>query len=134
MVERGPAEPETARMFAVAATAYDRLMGRYLPSLGPVFADAAGITGGMTALDVGCGPGGLTSVLVDRLGRRPGRRDRPVAAVRRACRQRHPGVDVRQGAAEQLPYPDDTLRRGPRLAGGGLHDRRRRPGWPRCGG
>ena len=38
-------------------------MGRYLRPLGVVFADAAGLVPGGTALDVGCGPGALTAVL-----------------------------------------------------------------------
>ena len=33
-------------LFDVAADAYDRLIGRYLPTLGPVFADAAGVAPG----------------------------------------------------------------------------------------
>ena len=38
--------PGVCAAFVVAAEGYDRLMGRYLPSLGPAFADAAGITAG----------------------------------------------------------------------------------------
>ena len=37
----------TCNTFAAPAESYDRLMGRYLPSLAPAFADAAGIGGGM---------------------------------------------------------------------------------------
>ncbi len=54
--------------FAVSADAYDRFMGRYSVPLAPVFADFAGVTSGQRVLDVGCGPGALTSELVDRLG------------------------------------------------------------------
>ena len=38
--------PGVCPAFVVAAEGYDRLMGRYLPSLGPAFADAAVITAG----------------------------------------------------------------------------------------
>lgn len=97
-------------LFDVAADGYDRLMGRYLPTLGPVFADAAGVAVGQRVLDVGCGPGGLTTVLSTRVGT-----GGLVAAIDpsgpfvAACRSRNPGVDVRQGVAEDLPYADDAF-------------------------
>jgi len=53
--------------FAVTADAYDRFMGRYSVRLSPQFADFADVRSGR-AIDVGCGPGALTSELVDRLG------------------------------------------------------------------
>ena len=43
-------------------------MGRYSEPLAVRFVDAVGVSPGERALDVGCGPGALTSVLVDRLG------------------------------------------------------------------
>ena len=49
--------------FAAAADKYDRFMGRYTRSLAPALADAAGVTGGMRVLDVGCGPGILMYLL-----------------------------------------------------------------------
>lgn len=92
--------------FVVAAEGYDQLMGRYLPSLGPVFADAAGITGGLRVLDVGCGPGGLTGELARRVGGAAVAALDPSPPFVQACRERHPGVDVRIGVAEQLPFDD----------------------------
>jgi SAM-dependent methyltransferase len=95
--------------FDVAAEAYDRFMGRFSSRLAPAFADLAGVQAGQRALDVGCGPGALTSVLVERLG--PDR----VAAVDpstpfvEAAQARHPGVDVRQASAEHLPFADGTF-------------------------
>ena len=100
---------DSAPLFAVAADAYDRLMGRYLPTLGVAFADAAGVEPGQRALDVGCGPGGLTTVLVRRLGAEQVAAIDPSPSFVAACRERHPGTDVRQGVAEQLPWPDDSF-------------------------
>src|SRR4051812_34618708 len=57
-----------AMTFTGQAEHYDRFMGRYTRTLGPALADAAGIASGMTVVDVGCGPGGLTSELARRVG------------------------------------------------------------------
>jgi SAM-dependent methyltransferase len=95
--------------FVVSADAYDSYMGRYARTLAPVFADFAGVQAGVTALDVGCGPGALTSELARRLG--PG----SVAAVDpsetfvEACARRVPGADVRRGSAEALPWPSEAF-------------------------
>jgi len=114
-----PEDPELARVdellgrsgysapvsFEVAADAYDQFMGRWSRLLAPQLADLAGVRSGLRALDVGCGPGALTTELATRLG--PG----AVAAVDpsesfvAAARARNPGVDVRQAAAEHLPFP-----------------------------
>lgn len=84
-------------------------MGRYSIPLASVFADFAGVAVGSRVLDVGCGPGALTSELVSRLG------DQQVAAVDPsvtfvdAVRQRHPGIELHCAGAERLPLPDDTF-------------------------
>jgi SAM-dependent methyltransferase len=90
--------------FVASADSYDRLMGRYLPTLGPAFADAAGIGPGMRVLDVGCGPGGLTTELARRCGAAQVAAVDPSPPFVQACRDRVPGVEVREGAAEELPY------------------------------
>jgi SAM-dependent methyltransferase len=92
--------------FAVAAGAYDRFMGRYSTPIAPGFADLAGVERGQRALDVGCGPGALTGELVARLGADAVAAVDPSEPFVVAARERHPGVDVRRAAAEELPFPD----------------------------
>jgi SAM-dependent methyltransferase len=92
--------------FKSGADAYDRFMGRYSRPLAAALADAAGVTAGMRVVDVGCGPGGLTSELVSRLGPDAVAAVDPAAQFVEACRERNPGADVREGAAEELPWED----------------------------
>ncbi|MCW2777613.1 MAG: class SAM-dependent methyltransferase [Frankiales bacterium] len=99
---------EGARTFAVAGATYDAFMGRYSLPLSELFADAAGVTRG-TALDVGCGPGALTGVLVSRLGPEAVRGCDPSPSFLEACRARYPGVVLETGRAEALPFPDDVV-------------------------
>jgi SAM-dependent methyltransferase len=94
--------------FTVAADAYDRFMGRYSVPLGPQLADLAGVAAGQRVLDVGCGPGALTTELVRRLGTAGVSAVDPSAPFVAAARERHPGVDVQVAAAEQLPFGDGT--------------------------
>lgn len=88
------------------AGSYDRFMGRYSQLLAPEFADFAGVTGG-TVIDVGCGPGALTSVLVERAGRVSA--VDPSESFVAAARSRYPGVDVRRAAAEELPFENGAF-------------------------
>ena len=90
--------------FAVDAAAYDLFMGRYSRPLADLFADAAGVEHGQSALDVGCGPGALTGVLVQRLGAASVAACDPSSSFVTACRERHPGVEVTSGSAEALPF------------------------------
>ena len=95
--------------FIVAADAYDRFMGRYSVPLAPQFADFAGVAAGQRVLDVGCGPGALTTELVARLGADAVSAVDPSEPFVAAARERHPGVDVQRAAAEQLPFEDDAF-------------------------
>lgn len=95
--------------FDVSADAYMRFMGRYSEPLAARFADLAGVRGGQRVLDVGCGPGALTAELVKRAGAESVSAVEPSASFAAAARERLPGVDVRQSAAERLPYPDGTF-------------------------
>jgi SAM-dependent methyltransferase len=92
--------------FDVAADAYARFMGRYADPLADRFVELAGVRAGQRALDVGCGPGSLTTRLVDRLGAEAVSAIDPSAPFVAATRARLPGVDVREGVAEELPYAD----------------------------
>jgi ubiquinone/menaquinone biosynthesis C-methylase UbiE len=92
--------------FAVAAEAYDRFMGRYSALLAAQFADLAGVGSGQRVLDVGCGPGALTSELVERAGAPAVSAVDPSEQFVAAARERHLGVDVQRAAAEELPFAD----------------------------
>src|SRR3954466_6548361 len=92
--------------FDVAADAYDRFMGRYSTRLAPPPAALAGVRAGQEALDVGCGPGALTAVLVERLGVAAVTAVDPSHSFAAAAHERHPGVDVHVATAEALPFGD----------------------------
>jgi len=95
--------------FAVPAEQYDRFMGRYSIPLAPRFADFAGVSGGQTVVDVGCGPGALTAELVRRLGPDSVTAVDPSEPFVAAARERNPGVRVEQAPAERLPFPDGVF-------------------------
>ncbi|MCU1431547.1 MAG: Methyltransferase type 11 [Actinotalea sp.] len=97
--------------FLVPAEAYDRFMGRFSTPLAPLFADAADVRAGHVVLDVGCGPGALTQELVRRVGAASVAAIDPSPPFVAALRERLPGVDVRTGTAEALPFADDTFER-----------------------
>ena len=90
----------------VSSDAYGRFMGRYAEPLAPLFADLARVAAGQRVLDVGCGPGALTAVLAGRVGPDAVCAIDPAPPFVAAIRQRLPGVHVRQGRAEELPYQD----------------------------
>lgn len=100
---------EGAATFAVAGATYDAFMGRYSAELADRFADAAGVVPGQTALDVGCGPGGLTGVLVKRLGADAVSACEPSRRFLEACAARHPGVCLKEGRAESIPFDTDSV-------------------------
>ena len=95
--------------FAGAAEAYDHHVGRYGAQLAAGLIDAAGIEPGQRALDVGCGPGQLTSVLADLLGAGNVAAVDPSEPFAEACRARVPGADVRVGVGEKLPFAEDEF-------------------------
>lgn len=88
--------------FVVSPDAYGRYMGRYAEPLAEVFGAFAGITAGTKVLDVGCGPGALTAHALS-VGAEVSAID-PSPPFVDAMRERFPGIDVRSGTAEELPY------------------------------
>jgi len=93
--------------FEVSADAYLRFMGQYSEPLAVRFADLPGIRPGQRVLDVGCGPGALAAELVSRAAAVSA--VEPSASFAAAVRARLPEVDVRQCAAEQLPFAEGTF-------------------------
>src|SRR4051812_30444630 len=84
-------------------------MGRYADPLAVSFASYAGVRRGQRALDVGCGPGTLTALLVAELGADAVLAVDPSEPFVAAARARFPTVDVRAGMAEALPFDDDSV-------------------------
>jgi SAM-dependent methyltransferase len=95
--------------FDVSAEAYGQFMGRFSEPLGALFVDRAGLPAQGRVLDVGCGPGALTARLIDRYDVSSVAAIDPSASFVEATRDRLPGVDVRQGVVEALPYDDDSF-------------------------
>jgi SAM-dependent methyltransferase len=103
------AEVEGVRTFTAPADAYDAFMGRYSRELAPVFAEFCGLTQGQRLLDVGCGPGALTSVAIQWLGLDAVSAVDPAPHFVAANRERHPGLTAEQGPVEELPFADDVF-------------------------
>lgn len=95
--------------FDVPAESYDRYMGRYSRQLSPQMGDLARVSAGQRVLDVGCGPGALTTELVARLGEASVSAVDPSEPFVAAARERHPGVDVHRASAEHLPFEDGAF-------------------------
>ena len=98
-----------ADAFRVSADAYEQWMGRYSRPLALAFVDFAGVMPGMRVLDVGCGPGALTSVLADRLGPEGVVAADPSEPFVEACRRALPGVEVVSAGGERLPFANDSF-------------------------
>jgi SAM-dependent methyltransferase len=99
----------TSRLFRGSADAYDRFVGRYGPKLSGELIAAAGVQQGQRVLDVGCGPGPLTTALAALVGAAHVSGVDPSEPFVQACRERVPGADVRVAAAEELPFEDHTF-------------------------
>jgi SAM-dependent methyltransferase len=96
-------------MFRVSTDAYDRFVGRYGAELAAALIEFTRVEPGMRALDVGCGPGALTSALAARLGAPNVCAVDPSEPFAEACRARVPGVEVRVASAEALPFADGSF-------------------------
>jgi SAM-dependent methyltransferase len=98
-----------AESFRASADAYDRFVGRYGRELATALIDFAGVERGMRTLDVGCGPGALAAVLVERVGAASVSAADPSAPFVDACRARLPAVEVVEACAEALPFADGAF-------------------------
>jgi SAM-dependent methyltransferase len=98
-----------ATTFRTPAAAYDRYIGRYSRELGRALIAAAGVAPGARAIDVGCGPGPLTTELAALLGAGQVAAVDPSEPFASACRERLPGVRVEVAAAEALPFGDGAF-------------------------
>jgi SAM-dependent methyltransferase len=96
-------------MFRASAEAYGRLVGRYSASLASELIGFAGVEPGMRALDVGCGPGGLSAKLAELLGAENVAAADPSEPWAEACREHVPGAEVVVAPAEALPFPDGAF-------------------------
>lgn len=79
----------------------DRLAGVFIARMGP--------RPSMHALDVGAGTGALTEPLVDALGIDAVAAIEPSRSSAAVLCERLPGLDVRQGPADSLPFPDGAF-------------------------
>ena len=95
--------------FDVTADAYQRFMGRYSRPLAEKFVDLVAVRPSDRVLDVGCGPGILTAPLVKRCGPEGVGAVDPSPPFVADVRERLPGVDVREAAAEALPFDDHAF-------------------------
>ena len=95
--------------FDVPPTAYRSFMGRFSEPLAQEFAAVADLAPGQRVLDVGCGPGALTEVLVERLGPDHVAAVDPSTPFVDHTRSQLPAIDVRLASAEDLPFPDATF-------------------------
>lgn len=84
-------------------------MGRYGRELAAGMIGAAGLRHGQRALDLGCGPGVLASGLATLLGADNVAAIDPSEAFVETSRSRAPGVDVRVGVGEDLPFGNGTF-------------------------
>jgi SAM-dependent methyltransferase len=91
------------------ADAYARFMGRWSAPLSEAFLEFAALPDHPRVLDVGCGTGVLTAELVHQYGAAAVSAIDPSPPFVEAARRREPDVDVREGAAEAMPYDDGAF-------------------------
>jgi ubiquinone/menaquinone biosynthesis C-methylase UbiE len=101
----------TTQGFFTDGAAYEQLMGRWSRSAGEVFLDWLALPTGLNWLDVGCGTGAFTELLLARCA--PGQIDAiDPAEDQIAFAKTRPGmagVTFRVGDAQALPFPDHSF-------------------------
>lgn len=95
--------------FEASAEVYERHVGRYGRALARELVAVARVGSGDSCLDVGCGPGALTSALAEVSGADRVAAVDPSEAFVAACRGRVPDADVRRASAEELPFDDGVF-------------------------
>jgi ubiquinone/menaquinone biosynthesis C-methylase UbiE len=97
----------TTQSFFTDGAAYEQLMGRWSRSAGEVFLDWLALPKGLNWLDVGCGTGAFTELLLARCA--PGQINAiDPAEDQLAFAKTRPGmggVTFRVGDAQSLPFP-----------------------------
>jgi ubiquinone/menaquinone biosynthesis C-methylase UbiE len=98
---------------ARSATAYEHFMGRWSRQLSPRFVEFAGIADGERILDVGCGTGSLTRVVLESADVKSivgiDLADVYLESARQTIRD--PRVDFKAGDATSLPFADKSFDR-----------------------
>ena len=97
--------------FFTDGAAYERLMGRWSRAVGEVYLDWLSLPDGLRWLDVGCGTGAFTELVLDRcapseISAIDPSEDQVAYAKSRTAAGR---VDFRIGDAQSLPFADDEF-------------------------
>lgn len=95
--------------FDVSADSYGRFMGRYSRPLATAFVELVKARPDQRILDVGCGPGALTTELADRFGARGLYAADPSELFVHALQRRCAGAFVVRAVAEKLPFADESF-------------------------
>ena len=88
---------------------YDSVWASSTRQFIPPLLDAADVSGKMSILDVGCGPGYVSAAVTGR-GALPIGLDFAAEMIALA-RKMFPGIEFREGDAQNLPFPDATFDR-----------------------
>ena len=89
------------------ASTYDLVIGAVTARVGAELLDAVGAGPGTRLLDVGCGPGTITAAAAARGARAVG--VDLAAGMLALGRARHPHLELLEGDAEALPFPDGAF-------------------------
>jgi ubiquinone/menaquinone biosynthesis C-methylase UbiE len=91
--------------------AYERMMGIWSRLAGGIFLDWLALPSGLRCLDVGCGNGAFTELMVERCAPVEAQGIDPSAEQIEFARKRHAAgiAEFRQGDAQALPFADNSF-------------------------